>query len=246
MRNWEKYQHYKSGKRATATPAWIKLYGRLLRDYDFVHLEDATKWHFVGILLLAAEHDNRIPADPLWITRELGSTVSVDLAALLSAGLVETYTDASKVVTKYASKAFDEMASPEVEVEVEREVEVEVEVNPLVREDADPDLDTGETIKVLHQHFNAVRGGKPLKLTTERRTKYRTRLKTFTPAEIVTAIDNALSDPFYRGENDRNTRFDFPETVLKNDAAVDRHLARGEKRDPVLERAARWSKALDA
>lgn len=84
---------------------------------------------------------------------------------------------------------------------------------------------TGDkSVESLHQHFNSQRNGRDLKLTKDRRAKYRARLRTYTPDELRTAISNALRDPFFRGENDRSTRYDYPEIVLKNDAAVDRHL----------------------
>lgn len=106
-------------------------------------------------------------------------------------------------------------------------------------------LPEAQLIDRLHDHFNRCRGGTPLKLTADRRAKYRARLRTFTPHEVARAIANALDDPFYRGDNDRGTRYDFPEIVLKNDSAVDRHLHRTRPRDRILDRAARWKRALD-
>jgi hypothetical protein len=231
VRNWTRFQHYKNRR-----PPWIRLYGELLDNYEYSMLPDASRSHLIGIWLLASRLENAIPNDPAWIQRMIHSRSKVDVSVLVSAGFLEVYQDASKTLADCK-----QLATPETETETETETE-----NPLVREGADRPLNVNGTVEAIHQHFNARRGGKPLKLTAGRRTKYRARLKTFSPAEIIQAIDAALSDPFYRGENDRNTRYDFPETVLKNDEAVDRHLQRGEKRDPVLERAAKWSRALDA
>ena len=52
--NWEQYQHYRN-----RDPAWIKLYARLLDHYQFASLPDTTKWHLVGIFLLASKQGNR-------------------------------------------------------------------------------------------------------------------------------------------------------------------------------------------
>jgi hypothetical protein len=124
-----------------------------------------------------------------------------------------------------------ESIPPEVEIEVEVEAEVEVE-KTSVREDADggpepdPDilLNRKATIRSLHEYFCGQRGGRALKLTRDRAAKYSARLESYSPGEIVTAIGNALADPWLRGENDRGTDFGYPETVLKNDGAVDRWL----------------------
>ena len=57
--NFEKYQHYRN-----RTPPWIKLYNRLLDDYAFGRLPDASKAHLVAIWLLASRSDNRVPMIP--------------------------------------------------------------------------------------------------------------------------------------------------------------------------------------
>lgn len=105
VRNFEKFQHY-----TKRTPIWIKLYNRLLDDYEFGLLPDGTKWHLVGIFLLASRHQNRIPADSRWIAKRIGATSTIDLTLLKNAGfiefevddasntLAERYQDASKVL----------------------------------------------------------------------------------------------------------------------------------------------------
>ena len=57
--NWDQYQHYKD-----RDPSWIKLYARLLDSYAFAALADNSKWHLIGIFLLASKQGNRIPGDP--------------------------------------------------------------------------------------------------------------------------------------------------------------------------------------
>lgn len=61
--NLEKYQHYKSGRNTT----WIKWYFKSLQSYEFCQLSDSQRWLFVGLTMLAVQHDNKIPYDTLHI-----------------------------------------------------------------------------------------------------------------------------------------------------------------------------------
>lgn len=113
----------------------------------------------------------------------------------------------------------------------------EKDQNTYVAEGGDesPGKASNEQIRELHDHFNTERqrldptgGLRDLKLTDDRRRKYRARLRTWSVDELKRAITNALGDEFYRGKNDAGRRYDHPETILKNDGAVDRHLDVGE------------------
>ena len=81
--NYNQQQHYKD-----RGPTWIKLYNRLLDDYGFAHLPDAAKWHLIGIQLQASRHNNRIPADPAWLARQIGARDAIDLGVLEQAGFI--------------------------------------------------------------------------------------------------------------------------------------------------------------
>src|SRR5260370_32392600 len=83
VKNLWKYQHYK-----TRRPPWIKLYQSLLDDYAFNKLPDATKFHFVGILLLASRLDNCLQADSKWLATCLHSSDEIDIKLLVSSGLL--------------------------------------------------------------------------------------------------------------------------------------------------------------
>jgi hypothetical protein len=82
--NWDQYQHYKD-----RDPSWIKLYARLLDDYAFAALPDNSKWHLIGIFLLASKQGNRIPGDPRWVRKKIAARTRLDLDALLAAGFIE-------------------------------------------------------------------------------------------------------------------------------------------------------------
>ena len=81
--NYDQQQHYKD-----RGPTWIKLYNRLLDDYGFAQLPDAAKWHLIGIFLLASRLNNRIPADPAWLARQVGAMDAIDLSVLERSGFI--------------------------------------------------------------------------------------------------------------------------------------------------------------
>src|SRR5688572_25980471 len=109
--NWETFQHYRD-----RDPLWIKVYRRLLENYTFSCLQDASKWHLVGIWLLAGRHKNRLPMDPKWIAREVQATTAVDLQSLIGSGFIQLVASASKT-----------LASCEQSVVLETEKETEKE-----------------------------------------------------------------------------------------------------------------------
>jgi hypothetical protein len=86
--NYDQQQHYKD-----RGPTWIKLYNRLLDDYGFAQLPDAAKWHLIGIFLLASRHNNRIPADPAWLARQLSAVDAIDLSVLERSGFIAPISD---------------------------------------------------------------------------------------------------------------------------------------------------------
>lgn len=84
VKNLDEYQHYRD-----RCPPWIKLHAKVLEDYEFGCLQDASKMHLVFIWLLASRHDNDLPWDEKWIERRISATESVDLQALHEAGFIE-------------------------------------------------------------------------------------------------------------------------------------------------------------
>lgn len=76
IKNFEKFQHYKH-----RNPPWIRLHVELLDDADFLKLPDATKWQYVGMLLLASRHENRIFNDESYIRNRLGLMTKLDVTS---------------------------------------------------------------------------------------------------------------------------------------------------------------------
>lgn len=65
VRNWSVYQHYKDRR-----PIWIKLHVALLDDDEFAGLSVEAKALYPQVLLVAANRDNKIPADSGWLATE--------------------------------------------------------------------------------------------------------------------------------------------------------------------------------
>lgn len=83
VKNFNELQHYRD-----RNPPWIKLYNRLLDDYEFGKLPDASKFHLLAIYLLASRSNNRIPYDPAWIAQRSNARTKVDLDILRDAGFL--------------------------------------------------------------------------------------------------------------------------------------------------------------
>jgi len=77
IRNFEKYQHGH-----TRDYPWIKLYKSLLTDGDFIDLPVASKWHYIGLLIVASTNQNCIRRDSAYIRQVLQSPCEVDLTPL--------------------------------------------------------------------------------------------------------------------------------------------------------------------
>lgn len=128
VKDWDRFQHYKD-----RSPPWIKLYNDLLENYEFACLPDASKAHLVAIWLLASRTSNSLPADPQWIASKIGATEPVSLDALITAGFLETYGDASEVL---ACRKHDAIPEGEGEGEGEKRT-TSVEKRPATKECSD-------------------------------------------------------------------------------------------------------------
>ena len=62
--NWREFQHY-----SDRSPPWIKLHRNLLSSRTWVSLDDEGRTLAIACMLLAADTDNKIPADPAYLQR---------------------------------------------------------------------------------------------------------------------------------------------------------------------------------
>jgi hypothetical protein len=84
VRNFDALQHYKE-----RNPTWIKLYCSILEDYDFAILPDETKFHAVGLMLLASRLNNKFPADEVWLRAKINAEKEINLEMLLEIRFLE-------------------------------------------------------------------------------------------------------------------------------------------------------------
>ena len=141
VKDFAKHQHYKH-----RNPPWIKLHRSVLTDYDFARLHDASKAHLILLWLLASEMDNRIPADPDWLTNRLSLRTPIDLEALVSAGFLIPCKDGKQSAsTPLALVKQNVTTETETETEAKKETE---KATTAIRQTADesPDVKKVNTV----------------------------------------------------------------------------------------------------
>lgn len=95
LRSWGRYQHYSDRPK----PPWIKLYPAIIdsrENPDLVGLPIQTRFLVFGLLCLAANTGNRIPASPAWLAVELGMTTPLarkGIGELRAIGFVRSVVD---------------------------------------------------------------------------------------------------------------------------------------------------------
>lgn len=85
IKNWREFQHYPEGSRNIV---WIKLYTKLLTDFEFSSMPELTQLHLIKIWLLCSESNGEIPNDPKWVALRIGSVKPVNLKILLDRGFL--------------------------------------------------------------------------------------------------------------------------------------------------------------
>lgn len=126
--------------------------------------------------------------------------------------------------------------TPVTATETETETELQV-AKATLSSSGKPNVDPGRNGAAVREVFDYWRektGHKDCLLTTDRKTKIQSRLRVFTVEQLKRAIDAASVDSFLQGDNDRGKRFDYPETIFKNDASAEKwmHAANGARAGP--------------
>jgi hypothetical protein len=62
VKDWEKFQHYKSGPHADKPPEWIKLYPKLMNDLEWHKLDGNDAKILVMLWMLASENGGALPS----------------------------------------------------------------------------------------------------------------------------------------------------------------------------------------
>lgn len=114
VKNWREHQHYKN---KAGAPPWIKLYRKILTDYDIRSMNEADRFKLIAVWVLAAESEGVIPNDPAYIAGCIG-VKRIDLNLLVSRGFLEpVYTNSREALDTAEEKCL----SPR-EVEVEKDL----------------------------------------------------------------------------------------------------------------------------
>lgn len=103
VKNWTEFQHYKD-----RDPPWIKMHRKLLNDYEFSRLQDASKLHLMLIWLLAAQFDGRIPDDAVFLQQKLSLKSKPDLKPLIDGGYLIMEQDDSDTLADRTQDAMPE------------------------------------------------------------------------------------------------------------------------------------------
>lgn len=205
IRNFDKHQHYKD-----RNPTWIKLYFALLNDRQFYRLSDASKFHLIGLFLIASQCDNKIPLDMPWIERQLAATETIDLAALIDSGFVE-------LLEQPASKPLARSKQPATPEKRREEKSSETEETPISPQGGASDPPPQVPPRVLFDAYNEERGGLPeaTVFTEERRRKSEARLRRHASdtgaflANFRGSIRKARDIPFMLGARGWKASFDW-------------------------------------
>ena len=115
IRNWEKFQHYKS-----RNPPWIKLHYEVLMSPDWVMLADDSKLLAVVCMLLASRHEGKVPLDPVYIQRAAHLSKKPDFKPLIDVGFLSYASGCKHVLADACPGARIETETETEETETEK------------------------------------------------------------------------------------------------------------------------------
>jgi hypothetical protein len=132
IKNWAEFQHYRDRH-----PTWIKLHKRLLDDYEFQRLPDASRALAPMIWLLASEYDGGVITATLdelsFRLHRTNEEATQAIIPLINKGFLILEQDASNVLAECKQEAIPEKRreyKPEKENTFEREAEEIYSVYP--------------------------------------------------------------------------------------------------------------------
>lgn len=98
VRNWEKYQVYKDGRRMRFFAIHVvsdpeKGVRSIFEDHTFMELADAGDCPVFRIMAVAAETGNKLPNSEKWLKMRCHSEKPVNIPRLLASGFLEPHPD---------------------------------------------------------------------------------------------------------------------------------------------------------
>lgn len=94
--NWKRWQSYRSDR---SQPPWIKLHRCLMRNLEWLALNDAQKGQLVSLWILAAETKGKIPNNPEVLQKLCFLSKKPDLELFSSLGFIEGWRQSDAKVT---------------------------------------------------------------------------------------------------------------------------------------------------
>lgn len=211
IKNWAEFQHYRD-----RSPPWIKLHRNLLTSRTWVALSSEGRVLAIASMMLAADTDNKIPADPDYLRRVAYLDFTPDLQALADVQFIE-FIDNDGNLLADASKLLANASSEERRGE-ERQRRAE-QSRPMSSSKANP-----TAVDRIFDHWRSVHGHDRAKLDDKRRRLIGKALKDYDEATLCQAITGYLHSPHHQGQNDRGTKYDGLELILRDAAHIDAGL----------------------
>lgn len=157
IKRFDDLQHY---KRKDWSPPWIKLYNRLLDDYDFLQLSEIAQRHLVCLWLLASRCHNRIPNDLAYITTAIKAKSVVDLDSLILAGfLIPTDEEPARKIKRRKKKAHVKPSITVIEEVYTKSTPDKIRVDKSREEKKQPSADRGGWVGRFAVPFSESSGG---------------------------------------------------------------------------------------
>jgi hypothetical protein len=202
IKNWDRFQHYRDRK-----PQWIKLYKDLLDDIEWHRLDGDSAKLLVNLWLLASEAGGELP--------EVGE-IAFRLR-LPEKTIKTTITRLSHWLEQSASKPLAGTEQPAcLEEEKEEELEEELEKESLST--------SSTSVASIFDHWRTAHGHAQAKLDPKRRKAIVSALKSYSEADICQAITGYLNSPHHMGQNERGTKYDDIELMLRDAKHIDAGL----------------------
>lgn len=119
IKDWRKHQHYQSRKPA---PPWIKLYGALLDDADFLSMPEAVQAQLIKLWILASRMGHPLPYDAKLLGGKIGCRGRLQLDTMIASGFLEPCNGGDRESLEESSPTKTENREQRAETELEKPV----------------------------------------------------------------------------------------------------------------------------
>lgn len=232
LRNWEKYQHYKSPR-----PAWVKFFTKINDSMnDWRALTDVQLGQVARMMAYAAHHENTMPAHPELLQELLGCDNPIQIEVFVSLGVMEVLGSKEECLSREKSRVLsrEKSSDPSTEYREEStEKRVQKEESDAEPPDADPPVKEydPESHRMCRVLANLMRQNDPkarLPKTDQQKDRWLDamdkihRLDGRSWSEIEAAIRFSQGDDFWKSNilSAGKLREQMPKLLLRTRSAV--------------------------